>query len=90
MLLFITSNENPSKILFTSIGNKREKDISKIEDKILVMYAKGISTRDIASHIEEIYRFQASPKLISNITDKIMTITKEWQNRPSESISPFI
>ena len=69
---------------------KGEKDISKIEDKILEMYAKGMSTRDIASHLEEIYGFQASPRLISNITDKIMPIAKEWQNRPLESIYPII
>lgn len=69
---------------------KGEKDISKIEDKILGMYAKGMSTRDIASHLEEIYGFQASPGLISNITDKIMPIAKEWQNRPLESIYPII
>lgn len=69
---------------------KGEKDISKIEDKILGMYSKGMSTRDIASHLEEIYGFQASPTLISNITDKIMPIAKEWQNRPLESIYPVI
>ena len=55
---------------------KGEKDISKIEDKTLGMYAKGMSTRDIASHLEEIYGFQTSPGLISNITDKIMPIAK--------------
>jgi len=57
-----------------------------IEDRILSMYAKGMSTRDISSHIDEIYGFEASEGLISNITDKILPIIREWQSRPLEAI----
>jgi transposase-like protein len=69
---------------------KGENDISGIEDKILALYAKGMSTRDISQHIEELYNFDVSPTLISNITDKIMPIAKEWQNRPLNSVYPIV
>ncbi len=54
------------------IVEKREKDISDIEDKTLKMYARGMSQRDIAQTIEEIYGFAASKDMISRITDKIL------------------
>jgi Transposase and inactivated derivatives len=69
---------------------KYQNDISGIEDKVLGMYAKGMSTRDIASHLEELYGMEASPTLISKITEKIMPIAQEWQNRPLEPIYPII
>lgn len=69
---------------------KYQTDISGIEDKILGMYAKGMSTRDIASHLEELYGMEASPTLISKITEKIMPIAQEWQNRPLDPIYPII
>ncbi len=57
-----------------------------IEEKILSMYAKGMTTNDISSHIEDIYGFEVSDSLVSRITDKILPVVKEWQQRPLESI----
>ena len=54
------------------------------------MYAKGISTRNIANQVNEMYGMNVSPTLISNITDKIMPSIKEWQCRPLESIYPIV
>lgn len=54
------------------------------------MYAKGMTTRDISAHLEEIYGIDASHTLISKITDKILPIAQEWQHRPLESIYPII
>ena len=54
------------------------------------MYAKGMSTRDIANQVNEMYGMDVSPTLISNITDKIMPSIKEWQCRPLESIYPIV
>lgn len=54
------------------------------------MYAKGMATRYIATHLENIYGFEASPTLISGITDKITPVAKEWQNRPLEPVYPII
>jgi putative transposase len=68
------------------VVKKHERNISSIEDRIISMYAKGMSTRDIQKHLHEIYGFEASPTLISNITDKILPLITEWQNRPLEPI----
>jgi transposase-like protein len=61
---------------------KHQKDISGIEDKILAMYAKGMSTRDIEKTIDDIYGIEISDSTISRITDKILPLITEWQNRP--------
>jgi len=57
-----------------------------IEEKILSMYAKGMSTNDIDAHIREIYGIEVSDSTISRITDKIIPVVKEWQQRPLEEI----
>ena len=66
------------------IVKRYEKTIGPIEDKIISMYAKGMTTRDIQSHITELYGIDISPTLVSNITDKIVVQAEEWQNRPLE------
>ncbi len=72
------------------VVKKNQKDVSGIEDKILSIYAKGMTVRDIESHLEDIYGINASPGLISSITDKILPIAKEWQDRPLESIYAYV
>lgn len=57
-----------------------------IEEKILSMYAKGMTTGDIESHIREIYGIEVSDSTVSRVTDKILPVVKEWQSRPLESI----
>ena len=66
---------------------KNQTSVSQdIEEKILSMYAKGMSTGDIESHIRDIYGVEVSDTTVSRITDKILPIAKEWQQRPLESI----
>jgi putative transposase len=72
------------------IVKKYEKTIGPIEDKIISMYAKGMTTRDIQTHITELYGIEISPSLVSNITDKIVNMATEWQNRPLEKLYPII
>ena len=72
------------------IIKKYERTIGPIEDKIISMYAKGMTTRDIQSHIQELYGLDISATLVSNITDKIVHIATEWQNRPLEGIYPIV
>lgn len=73
------------------IVKKQQTTISdEIEERILSMYALGMSYNDISGHIEEIYRISVSTATISAITDKIITKVKEWQSRPLESIYPFV
>ena len=73
------------------IVKKHQTTISdEIEEKILSMYGLGMSYRDIASHIEEIYQVSVSTATISLITDKIVSKVKEWQSRPLETMYPFV
>lgn len=69
---------------------KRSTDISGIEDKVLTMYAKGMSQRDIADTIEEIYGFEISHDTISTITDRVIETAQEWQNRPLKKFYTFV
>lgn len=66
---------------------KNQKSVSQdIEEKILSMYAKGMTTSDMESHIRDIYGVEVSDTTISRITDKILPIAKEWQQRPLETV----
>lgn len=68
------------------ILKKNQTSISQdIEEKILSMYAKGMSTSDIEAHIRDIYGIEVSDTTVSRITDKILPIVKEWQQRPLEA-----
>lgn len=69
---------------------KNQRDISGIEDQIISMYAKGMTVRDIQEHLKNIYGMDASPTLISNITDKLLPVIKEWQNRPLGEVYPMV
>lgn len=64
------------------IVKKHQTDISNIEDQVLSMYAKGMTTRDISDHLKTVYGVDASAEMISKMTDRILPIAKEWQNRP--------
>ena len=66
------------------IVKKNQTDISNIEDQVLSMYAKGMTTRDISSHLRDVYGVDASAEMISHMTDRILPIAREWQNRPLE------
>ena len=72
------------------IVKKRQKDISDIDQKIISMYAKGMSQRDIADTIEDIYGFEISYETISNITDQVIETANKWQNRPLKKFYSFI
>ena len=72
------------------IVRKRQKDISGIEDKIIAMYAKGLTTREISEQIEDIYGFEVSEGMVSNITNKLLPEIEEWQRRPLSSVYPIV
>lgn len=69
---------------------KRKRDVSAIEDKVLAMYAKGMSQRDIAETIEDIYGFEISHDTVSEITDRVLEQLDEWQNRPLKKFYTFL
>lgn len=64
---------------------KYQRDVSDIEGKVISMYAKGMTTRDISDHLQEIYGIEASAEMISKITDRILPEAKAWQSRPLDS-----
>ena len=72
------------------VVEKHQNDISGIEDQIISMYAKGMTVRDIQDHLRNIYGMEASPQLISNVTDKLLPVIREWQNRPLQEIYPIV
>lgn len=69
---------------------KRKKDISEIEQKVISLSAKGLSTRQISSIIDDIYGFEMSDGMVSDITDKIIPQIEEWQNRPLSEVYPIV
>jgi putative transposase len=69
---------------------KRQTRTDEVEKRVLAMYAKGMSTRDIESHLRDIYGIDASASLISRITDKILPEVAEWQSRPLAEVYPVV
>lgn len=72
------------------VVKKRQKDISNIDQKIISLYAKGMTTRQIAEQMEEIYGFECSESFISNVTDKIIAEIEDWQKRPLDEVYPIV
>ena len=72
------------------VVKKRQKDISDIDQKIISMYAKGMTTRQISDTLKDIYGFEASEGFISDVTDKIIPQIEDWQNRPLSEIYPVL
>ena len=60
------------------------------DDKILSLYARGMTTREIQSHLEEMYQVEVSPALISSVTDAVIEEVKVWQNRPLDALYPIL
>lgn len=72
------------------VVKKHQKDISDIDQKIISMYAKGMTTRQISETIDDIYGFEASEGFISDVTDKILPQIEDWKNRPLDAVYPIL
>jgi len=72
------------------IIRKYEITANELEKQIVAMYAKGISTRDIESHLKDICGIEVSASLVSKVTDKIFPLVAEWQARPLDKVYPII
>ena len=72
------------------IVQKRKKDISEIEQRIIAMSAKGLTTRQISSMVEDIYGFEVSESMVTGITNKILPQIEEWQQRPLSAVYPIL
>ena len=75
---------------FQSILLSEQQMGNQLEEKIISLYAKGISTRDIQETLEDLYGIEVSPTTVSKITDKVWSLVEDWQNRPLASIYPII
>lgn len=69
---------------------KNKRDISGIEEKIISLYGRGLSTREINEQIQDLYGIEVSSTMVSNITNQILPEIREWQNRPLESVYPIV
>ena len=69
---------------------KRQKDISGIEQKIISLYAKGVTTRQISETIEDIYGFEVSDGMVSDITERLLPQIEDWQKRPLDEVYPIV
>ena len=72
------------------IIEKHQTRFTGFDDKIISLYARGLSTREIQQHLEEIYQVEVSPGLISSVTDEVIDEVKGWQNRPLEEVYPIL
>lgn len=69
---------------------KYQRNITGIEDKIMALYAAGMTTRDIAEQVKNLYDIEISAEMVSNITNRIIPVVTEWQNRPLEKTYSFV
>lgn len=69
---------------------KYETTSNDLEDQIIAMYAKGMTTRDIEGHMRDIYGIDVSPTMVSKVTDKVLPLVAEWQSRPLDRIYPIV
>ena len=69
---------------------KYQRDVSGIEEKVISLYARGMSTRDIHDQLQDLYGIELSAEMVSKITDKLLPEIKEWQSRPLNPVYPFV
>jgi putative transposase len=72
------------------IVKKHQRRFDGFDDLILSLYSRGLSTREIQSHIEEIYGVEVSPDLVSSVTENITELVREWQTRPLDAVYPIV
>ena len=69
---------------------KRQTRFDGFDDKILSMYSRGMTVREIQGHLEDIYAVEVSPDLISSVTDSVLEEVRAWQNRPLDAVYPIV
>lgn len=69
---------------------KRQTSVGNFADKVISLYARGMTTREIEEHLREMYSIEVSPQFISRATERMQTEVTEWQNRPLESVYPVV
>lgn len=88
--LSITTPRDRNSEFEPKIIRKGQRRFTGFDDKILSMYARGMTVRDIQGHLEDIYNVEVSPELISSVTNGVMETVKEWQCRPLDGLYPIV
>jgi len=88
--LSISSPRDRNSEFDPQIIKKGQRRFTGFDDKILSMYARGMTTRDIQAHLQDIYGVEVSADLVSTVTDGILEEVREWQNRPLEALYPIV
>ena len=69
---------------------KGQRRLPGFDEKVIALYARGMTTREIQAHLKELYRVEVSPSLISTVTDAVLDDMKAWQNRPLDAVYPIV
>ncbi len=69
---------------------KHQTRLEGFEDKLLALYARGMTTRDIQAQVQELYGVEVSPTFISNVTEAVLDEVRQWQNRPLQAVYPIV
>ena len=69
---------------------KGERRLDGFDDRIVSLYARGMTVREIQGHLKELYGVEVSPDLISRVTDAVLEEVREWQNRPLDQVYPVV
>jgi putative transposase len=69
---------------------KGQRRLPGFDEKVIALYARGMTTREIQGHLMEIYKVEVSPSLISTVTDAVLDDVKAWQSRPLETLYPIV
>jgi len=72
------------------IVKKRQRRLPGFDEKVIALYARGMTTREIQGHLHELYGVEVSPSLISNVTDSVLEDVKTWQSRPLDAVYPIV
>lgn len=74
----------------SQLVKKNQKRFDGLDEKIISLYARGMTTSEIKGHLEEIYGVEVSLTLISNVTDSVLDEVRAWQSRPLEAVYPIL
>jgi hypothetical protein len=69
---------------------KRQRRLAGFDEKVIALYARGMTTREIQGHLKELYKVEISPSLVSVVTDAVLEDVKAWQGRPLEAVYPIV
>jgi putative transposase len=88
--LRLPSRETGRPAVPPQLIQKHQTRLEGFEDKILALYARGMTTRDIQAQVQDLYGVEVSPTFVSNITEAVMDEVRQWQSRPLDAVYPIV